>query len=187
MSGRTALQRVLTGSLIALCACALALGCLIFIPAPFGYRTYSVTSSSMAPHIPLGSLVFVDTSVQGDQVQRGDVVAFDKGGADETVCIHRARSIDQGGGLIETKGDANETADLRLVPFEDVQGTVRAHVPFAGFALMWVQAHRAAFAGVAAALALASISLAFASPTRPKGRSSKKGTECLNRTQQIPR
>lgn len=185
MNVRRASKRAVQAALALIAAFVLILGCLVILPQPFGYSTYAVMSPSMAPSVPLGSLAVINEHVGADEIEAGDVVAFKQGEADESVCVHRAESIDGKGGLIETKGDANDTPDLRLVPFEDVTGKVCATVPLAGFAIKWLESHRAAFLGVAAALILASASLSLASPTHCK-RNPKKGTECPNKPQQSP-
>lgn len=174
------LQRALITALSIMTIIALTLGALTFVPALWGMSTYAVRSPSMEPQIPLGSLVIVDANVEGHQVRPGDVVAFQIGGTDESVCVHRAKSIDQEGGLIETKGDANESPDLRLIPFEEVTGTVCAQIPLAGHLLIWTEANRMAFVATAAALALASASLSLIPADRHMTRQ-RKGTECQNK------
>lgn len=184
MSGHRCARRITQGALCLLAAAALVLGALTLVPAACGYRTYAVRSPSMAPQIPLGSLVIVDGRAQAIHVQPGDVTAFRIGETDESVCVHRAISIDQEGGLIETKGDANAVPDLRLVPFEDVAGIVCAQVPLAGFALIWAESMRPAIIALAAMLALASMALSLTSPREHRTEECKgreKGTGCQNR------
>ncbi len=159
MRARFAMRRVLVVGMGAMVVLALALAGLVLIPAACGFRAYAVTSPSMAPAIPLGSLAFVDEGISGAQVQPDDIVAFTQGDTDQSVCVHRAVSIEERGGLIETKGDANESPDMRPVPFEEVTGTVRAHIPHVGTALSWVSAHKVTLAASMLTLALASAAL----------------------------
>lgn len=179
MKTHVALRHLMSGLIAAVAALIVGLAILTLLPSFAGFEVYAVTSSSMAPQIPPGSLAIVDARIPGNEVGAGDVVAFKKGEADESVCVHRVESIDQKGGLIQTKGDANDAPDLRLVPFEDVIGAVCTHVPCAGFVLIWMETHRLTFLGIAIALLLASASLTFALPRKIP---SKKGRECPNRT-----
>lgn len=175
MSPRVITQGIFMGLLALLALCTLILGAFTFAPALAGFQTYAVRSPSMAPAIPQGSLAIVDPRQSASEIRAGDVLAFKMGDADENVCVHRANAIDQKGGLIETKGDANESPDLRLVPFEDVSGTVCAHIPHIGTALAWTSANKPLIPTAAAILALAIASVALASPKRTTTGSEKKG------------
>lgn len=181
MNARSFASRMLSAALATMAAAALTLGALTFIPALFGCSTYIVKSASMTPGIPLGSLAIVDGSIRGEDLRIGDVAAFRIGDADESVCVHRTQDIYQEGGLIQTKGDANDAPDLRLVPFEDIVGVVCAHVPYAGWSIAWLEEHRLPCAGTAIALALAAAALSFTSPKSINDGSKEKGTTCPNR------
>lgn len=181
MRARRFVSHALNAALATMAAAALALGALTFIPALFGCGTYIVKSSSMAPGIPLGSLAIVDRSMHGEHLRIGDVAAFRIGDADGSVCVHRTQDIYQEGGLIQTKGDANDAPDLRLIPFEDIVGVVCAHVPYAGWSIAWLEENRLPCAGVAIALALAAAALSFSSPQNINMAQKEKGTICPNR------
>lgn len=94
---------------------------LLFVP---GFEWYVVTSGSMAPAIPAGSLAAVaDTG----SYEVGDVVTFERA---ETVVTHRI--VDDVASGYVTKGDANEAPDEGGVSPDAVRGEVVAHVPGVG-------------------------------------------------------
>ena len=55
------------------------------LPALFGYEVYSVTSGSMEPTLPVGSVIYV-RPVEPETVRAGDIIAFY---SDATVITHR--------------------------------------------------------------------------------------------------
>lgn len=91
----------------------------------FGYRLYYVSTGSMEPTIPTGSLVVVK---QADAYEIGDVITYIS--RDDAIygCAntHRIIGIAQGadGTQYQTQGDANGVPDALLVPEADVIGKV---------------------------------------------------------------
>ena len=55
------------------------------VPRLMGYGIYEVVSGSMEPEIPVGSVVYVKAA-RPEEVEAGDVIAFNKGGS---VITHR--------------------------------------------------------------------------------------------------
>ena len=100
----------------------------INIPKLFGGAVYNVVSPSMAPEIPVGSLIVVQPVDPGD-LQEEDIIAYYR---DNVVITHRITSNNTLEGKITTKGDANEEEDLFLVTYNQVIGKVTWHVPFLG-------------------------------------------------------
>jgi signal peptidase len=105
------------------------------LPTVTGGTTFVVGGPSMEPTIPLGSAVHV-VPVTPEQLQPGDVISL-QAGIKNAVFTHRITRVVQlpDGVYLETKGDANETADPSLVPARDVIGKVTVAVPYAGFGI----------------------------------------------------
>jgi signal peptidase len=95
------------------------------------YRLYVVHTGSMSPGIPPESAVLV----REGGYSMGDVVSFEVHGA---VVTHRLISINSDG-TIDTKGDANRSADPWRVPASDVIGRVVAAPRRLGYLLMYVR------------------------------------------------
>lgn len=101
---------------------------------PFGIKTFAVLSGSMEPAILTGSLAYVDTGVECNEIAEGDVVAFDIG--DNKVVTHRVVENDVDGQIMITKGDANVDVDLAPVTYADYIGETVFSIPYLGFLLM---------------------------------------------------
>ncbi len=94
-----------------------------------GYQPFVVLSGSMEPDIPVGSLIFIDTTDAGrGDLQVGDVICYR---LQDTYVTHRISEIDSLGNYI-TKGDANDTIDFQPVSFEQIIGKAWFHIPFLG-------------------------------------------------------
>lgn len=111
--------------------CALAL----LVVKLAGGGAYVITSGSMEPNYPIGSVV-VAVPVPFDKLCVDDVVSFKHS---EGVATHRIISLDAENKTIQTKGDANDTPDGDDIPFEDVIGRVRVCVPGIGRPLLWLK------------------------------------------------
>jgi signal peptidase len=111
-------------------------------PLLLPYRTYAVLSGSMAPAIPVGSLV-IDLPVAADQLHDGDVVSFHRPDAAGQMITHRIVQVDrQGAGnpaLLRTKGDANNAPDPWTVSAGPDSWRVAAVVPGAGYVLGYLR------------------------------------------------
>ena len=125
-----------------------------------GHGTLVVTGSSMEPTIPLGAAV-VTEAVSPGELRVGDVVSLATGSTLQTVFTHRVtRLITRSDGLwIETKGDANKSADPVITPTSDVLGRVVVEIPGAGYLLRFL----ALPSGLAAATCLASLLIVLSS------------------------
>lgn len=82
-----------------------------------GWQTAKVTTGSMAPGMPVGSILVVQPS---DELTLGEPVTFQLPDADVPV-THRVIALDEG--VATTKGDANNAADSTPVTSADVIGT----------------------------------------------------------------
>lgn len=92
----------------------------------FGYRLYYITTGSMEPTIPTGTLVVVKAA---DAYAVGDVVSYISRDTAIYGCANTHRIIaiysDANGDVqYQTQGDANPVPDELLVPIADVIGKV---------------------------------------------------------------
>lgn len=136
--------------------------------AALGWQPYCVLTGSMAPSMPAGTLVWVDTHVQPEQLEPGDVVAFKaESGAQVT---HRIVENDADAALMTTKGDANGAADPAPVAYDKVIGESSLAMPGAGTLLSFLVANKVP--AIAGTLAINAALLAASSLI---GRSGREG------------
>ena len=95
-----------------------------------GIRPFIVLSGSMEPEIKTGSVVYVNTRKDIDEIKVGDIIAFYSGG---NAVTHRVTRINKN--HIVTKGDANRTDDKEIVTSENYIGKTEYTIPFIGYAL----------------------------------------------------
>ncbi len=112
-----------------------------------------VAGGSMEPALPLGSAIVVEP-VPSSSLAVGDIVTVEVG-PDHAIFTHRiTRLIQRVDGLwIETKGDANSTADPTILPVTSVAGRVQMTIPGLGH----VVAALSQPSGVAAAFGVAGL------------------------------
>ena len=94
-----------------------------------GLRLCPNTTGSMAPTIPAYSLCLIDTHVDYDSLQVGDIVVYDRP-YDHIQVVHRIIAVLPDG--IITKGDANDTED-GAISFDQVFGETQFHLPYLGY------------------------------------------------------
>lgn len=100
-----------------------------------GYRLYAVRSGSMAPGLPVGSLI-VNTPASGSY-HRGDVVSVARpAGEPNPVVTHRILSIGPAG--IRTKGDANSEPDIFVSKPSSIVGELAHDIPMGGYVLVYL-------------------------------------------------
>ena len=117
----------LLGTLILLAVIASCLP--IVVPQLKDYHVYHVISGSMAPEIPIGSIVYVQQT-RPEDIVAGDVIAFQSD--DGSVITHRVVTNHIVEGTFTTKGDANEVADEDRAHYDDLIGKVVRHYPYLG-------------------------------------------------------
>jgi len=116
--------------LVALCLLTIALGRILPLT---GRTTLVVAGGSMEPAISLGSAIVVEP-VDPRSLAVGDVVSL-RSGPNRAIFSHRIiRVVDRDGAVwIETRGDANDSADPSLTPASQVIGRASVTIPGAGF------------------------------------------------------
>lgn len=100
------------------------------VPKCCGYEIYAVASGSMEPEIRVGEAVYVKPC-GFENLQEGDVITYslDQG---NTLVTHRVVKIDREKRVLRTKGDANETSDVKWIEAEAVLGRVVFHIRYLG-------------------------------------------------------
>ena len=100
----------------------------ICIPMIFGHNPVVVLSGSMEPTYKVGSIIYYK-KVSEKELKEEDVITFN---VDNKTISHRIASIDNG--LIETKGDANNTSDVHKIRYENIKGKVgNISIPYVGY------------------------------------------------------
>lgn len=105
---------------------------LVAVGALFGVRPIIVISGSMAPGIPVGSMIFVRT-VSATEVRVGDIVTVPRNDGGKGEITHRVVLVSAEGGktVLRLKGDANSIEDP--LPYRsDTAGKFLFHIPEAG-------------------------------------------------------
>jgi signal peptidase I len=135
-------RRIVIWSIIATLAVGIFGGALVWHD---GFRAYAIKTGSMTPTYPTGSLI-LDRPADGSTPAVGDVVTFRTRAG---LVSHRVNALKDGG--IETKGDANRTSDVGIVPVADVAGEVFWGTAHLGYVFVFFQQP----AGVASLVLLA--------------------------------
>lgn len=100
------------------------------LPMLFGYTELAVLSGSMEPTIPVGSIVYVDKAVTGEELAEGDIVTYSLSSG--TFVTHRVLSLDDEARTMITQGDANDAPD-GSIEYSRIVGRVDFHLPLLGF------------------------------------------------------
>ena len=106
----------------------------LLVPRIAGYEEYIISSGSMEPDYPVGSLIFVEDK-EPHQIGAGEVMTFRSSGG-ESVVTHRVVRNDTAKGEIITKGDANKENDFLPEKNEKVIGVVVNCIPEAMFMIL---------------------------------------------------
>jgi len=122
--------RVLAGAAIGVAALALAAAAALLLT---GHRATTMLTPSMAPAIPVGTLV-VTEQVPAADLRPGDVIAFPRPDRTDLIYVHRVVAVQQSDGVVEvsTKGDANPAADPWVLRSRSTADRVVAVVPGGG-------------------------------------------------------
>lgn len=126
----------------------------LFAPTLFHFYPYNIITASMSPKIPVGSLVYVDQSLDNSLLQVNDVIAFREGDS-QYIIVHRINEVKDG--YYVTKGDAN--TETENVPFDKVIGKEVFNIPELGNVATVVMQYKYIF--VAVALGTAALTFIF--------------------------
>ena len=102
----------------------------------FRYYAIVIASGSMEPIIHKGDLVIVDKKYSYDDIDIGEVIAYEK---DNTIIVHRIiKKVNYGGSYIYyTKGDANNKMDDLMIKEDMIIGIIDYNVPYVGYPTIW--------------------------------------------------
>ena len=140
---------------------ALSFGSRVSALSRLGVRFFAVTSGSMEPTIPTGSMLLVDTKPTSE-IAEGDIITYQKtnpNSSEPSIVTHRIDSIehterqreysdpeieDKDAGTVQvyefkTKGDANQDPDNYTVLPGEILGVYQWHVPKVGYLINHIQ------------------------------------------------
>lgn len=100
-----------------------------------GVRPYITMSGSMEPNVKTGSICFIATKAEYDDINVGDVIAYEK--TNGGLVTHRVIAITEHG--METKGDANDVSDGVSTHAYNFRGKNLFSIPYLGYVVKWVQ------------------------------------------------
>lgn len=103
-------------------------------PSLFGYRGYTVISSSMAPTLQVGDYLLVEET-PFSQLAKNDVISFQN---NQAIVTHRIVEQTTDASFI-TRGDANSVDDLLLVTEQVYLGQMFLRIPLLGYLMIWMQ------------------------------------------------
>jgi signal peptidase len=121
-----------------------------------GLTLYAVTSGSMEPMIPTGSLIYAK-AFKADDLKEGDIVTFQvtsEGSTKPVIVTHRLAGVNKiqkttkGPDGVErttveysfrTKGDANKQEDGQTIGLAQILGKYAWHIPQVGKVALWAQ------------------------------------------------
>lgn len=151
------------------------------IPRVFGIQIYMVTSGSMEPEYPVGSLIYVQKADPED-IQTGDTITFIMPGSDNTVATHQVREIDSENGQVYTQGinnrdqDGNILPDAAPVPYSSIIGKPIFCVPVLGYINRFCTTSPGIYVILGSLAAVIGVSVAseYAAPGNAKVKSKKR-------------
>lgn len=112
-----------------LCYLAISIYVLLVLPKIFGNNPVVVLSNSMTPTYPVGTIVYYH-SVQKETIKENDVITFKT--TNNKFVTHRVNKLVND--KFETKGDANNSPDAKLVDYKNVVGKVAPiSIPYLGY------------------------------------------------------
>lgn len=100
-----------------------------YIPTVFGHTYLNVLSESMTPEFESKDLIFGKLVKDTKTLKVGDIITY----RDENILVtHRIESIEEGHKTFITKGDANETSDIKKVMPQQIVSKYKNKIPKAG-------------------------------------------------------
>jgi signal peptidase I len=143
----------------------------VAVPRLTGGTAYTVTSGSMRPTLPPGTLI-VTRPADPTALGIGDVITYQAVSGQPAVVTHRIIGVGYAAGgetTFRTRGDANDTADARPVRAVQVRGELWYALPWAGYLNTWVNGrHRSVLVYAVSALLLGYAGWMFVSAARDR-------------------
>lgn len=123
---------------VSVCVVVSLLLLVVFMAPQFmGLDTFIVTSGSMEPEYPVGSLIIV-SDVSPNEIQTGDAITFYMTDS-QIVATHQVYEIDSQNRLFRTQGINNTDVDGTIIPdanpvsFDSLIGKPIVCIPFLGY------------------------------------------------------
>lgn len=110
------------------------------LPTVLGWKAVVVSTGSMQPRVPAGSILVV-SPLPAHEVRVGQVVLVDDPVRSGELLSHRLVGRTADGALL-TRGDANSADDSTPVPAGDLHGVGRLLVPAIGLPVQWSESGR---------------------------------------------
>ncbi len=107
----------------------------VVVPRLAGGTPYAVTTGSMRPDLPPGTLLVV-RAVSFGEIGTGDVITYQLQSGEATVATHRVVAVSaglDGDTTLVTRGDANDIPDAEPVQAVQVKGRLWYSVPYLGY------------------------------------------------------
>lgn len=98
-----------------------------------GYKLFTVSSGSMEPTLKIGDIIIVKDYAK-ESIKVNDIITFKE---NENFITHRIIEIDKG--KYKTKGDNNNSADVRLIDYSEIQGRLVGKIPKIGLLIINVK------------------------------------------------
>ena len=105
------------------------------LPTKEYVSTHVVSTGSMEPTIKSGSVVL--SSLELDEINKGDIIVFTSPENQEITIVHRIMNIENDEYI--TKGDNNDNEDDWTVFKKDIKGEVFLTIPYLGYAIDWMK------------------------------------------------
>lgn len=120
-----------------ICYLAITIYVLLVIPKIFGNNPVVVLSNSMQPTYPVGTIVYYH-KVEKSEIKVNDVITFKN--SDNKFVTHRVNKLVDD--RYQTKGDANNAPDAKLVDYDKIVGRVTPiSVPYLGYYVEFINTH----------------------------------------------
>ena len=136
LKGDGCIRKIWNVSMSILLAAAICLAIALTVPGLLGYKSYVVTSGSMEPMYPVGSLILVKP-VPAEEVAVGDAITFYMKNT-EIVATHQVYEIDKEQKVFRTQGINNRDSkgnilhDAAPAAFDSLIGKPFACIPYLG-------------------------------------------------------
>ncbi len=105
------------------------------VPSFLGYKNFIILSGSMEPTLNVGDVIFIKEKVE---IQENDIISFKEG---SSIITHRViEKVEQNEQeMYRTKGDANKSADQKLISVENIEGVYLFKIPRIGMVIAFLQ------------------------------------------------
>ncbi|MTI94934.1 MAG: signal peptidase I [Firmicutes bacterium] len=122
------LTTAIKGAIISFTVFLIAILALMWVPQLWGWQSFRVTSSSMAPYIRPNNIIVVQP-VESSELRTGDIITYQQPGFN----TETHRIVEIADGMFYTQGDAVPDATPAAIEYQWIIGRVVFQVPLGGF------------------------------------------------------